>query len=150
MEIRPSSASLARKDWAERGGSRSWNGAVLQKRPWMEEALNASGNASHRDALSGEVFPSLTGHVALTIDDGLCRSGSSSSMIAEVRQLLKDGALSACTIGVGQRLHVRSCCEEFGAKATFFLCSDYVDGFEDDAKGLLADGHEFANHCALE
>ncbi|CAE7248052.1 unnamed protein product [Symbiodinium pilosum] len=70
-------------------------------------------------------FPSTEGHVALTIDDGLCRSGSDSSMITEVRQLLK----------------------EHSAKATFFLCSDYVDGFEEDAKGLLADGHEFANHC---
>ena len=37
--------------------------------------------------------------------------------------------------------------QEHGAKATFFLCSDYVNGFEDDAKELLADGHEFANHC---
>ena len=34
-----------------------------------------------------------------------------------------------------------------GACATFFLCSDYVEGFEREALELLADGHEFGNHC---
>eukprot|EP00434_Breviolum_minutum_P031947 symbB.v1.2.028252.t1/scaffold2980.1/size66004/1 len=65
------------------------------------------------------------GHVSLTIDDGLCRSGKDRSMIPEVRNLLK----------------------EHQALATFFLCSDYVEGFEEEAKELLMDGHEFANHC---
>jgi len=70
-------------------------------------------------------FPGTEGHVALTIDDGLCRCGPSKSLISEVQRLLKEN----------------------GAKATFFLCSDYVNGFEEEAKALLADGHEFANHC---
>ncbi|CAK9036945.1 Uncharacterized 30.6 kDa protein in fumA 3'region (ORF2) [Durusdinium trenchii] len=65
------------------------------------------------------------GHVALTIDDGLCRSGAGRSMVTEVRELLK----------------------EHGAQATFFLCSDYVEDLEAEAKQLLEDGHEFANHC---
>ena len=32
--------------------------------------------------------------------------------------------------------------EEHGAQATFFLCSDYVEGFEQLAQELLKDGHE--------
>ncbi|CAK9116735.1 unnamed protein product [Durusdinium trenchii] len=69
--------------------------------------------------------PTAQGHVALTIDDGLCRSGAGRSMVTEVRELLK----------------------EHGAQATFFLCSDYVEDLEAEAKQLLEDGHEFANHC---
>ncbi|CAJ1341604.1 unnamed protein product [Effrenium voratum] len=70
-------------------------------------------------------FPAVEGKVALTVDDGLCRSGTDRSMIREVRQLLKD----------------------HNAKATFFLCTNYVEGFETEARHLLDDGHEFANHC---
>lgn len=34
-------------------------------------------------------------------------------------------------------------CQEHGATATFFLCSDYVNGFEEEAEKLLAENHEF-------
>ena len=33
--------------------------------------------------------------------------------------------------------------QEHGATATFFLCSDYVNGFEEEAEKLLAENHEF-------
>eukprot|EP00435_Cladocopium_sp_Y103_P010968 s1561_g2.t2 len=72
--------------------------------------------------------PETQGHVALTIDDGLCRSGAERSLIPEVRRLL----------------------QEHGATATFFLCSDYVNGFEEEAQQLLAEHHEFGNHCPCD
>ena len=37
--------------------------------------------------------------------------------------------------------------QDHNAKATFFLCTNYVEGFETEARHLLDDGHEFANHC---
>eukprot|EP00931_Biecheleriopsis_adriatica_P104627 TRINITY_DN79273_c0_g1_i2.p1 TRINITY_DN79273_c0_g1~~TRINITY_DN79273_c0_g1_i2.p1 ORF type:complete len:247 (+),score=59.50 TRINITY_DN79273_c0_g1_i2:46-786(+) len=74
--------------------------------------------------------PGVKGHVALTIDDGLCRSGAENSMAAEVRQLLK----------------------EHDATATFFLCSEYIQGpeLEGEARALIAEGHEFGNHCTKD
>jgi len=72
--------------------------------------------------------PGVEGHVALTIDDGLCRSGPENSLVAEVRALLA----------------------EHEARATFFVCSDYLPGHEADARGLLADGHEFGNHMTCD
>ena len=65
-------------------------------------------------------------------------------MIADVRELLKDSLQESILFFEAPQLF-----EEHGAKATFFLCSDYVAGFEDEAKTLLADGHEFANHCPV-
>lgn len=72
--------------------------------------------------------PGVRGHVALTIDDGLCRGGRDRALIAEVRELLR----------------------KHGATATFMLCSDYVAGFEGEAKLLCEDGHEFGNHCPCD
>ena len=68
--------------------------------------------------------PGVAGHVALTIDDGICRQGADCCLADEVRTLLL----------------------EYGAKATFFVCSEYVKGFEDDARQFVQDGHELANH----
>mmetsp|Transcript_81292 Transcript_81292/g.252306 ORF Transcript_81292/g.252306 Transcript_81292/m.252306 type:complete len:257 (+) Transcript_81292:73-843(+) len=72
--------------------------------------------------------PGVQGCVALTIDDGLCRSGTECSLVSEVRELLKRHA----------------------ARATFFLCSEYLSGCETEAQQLLEDGHEFANHMTLD
>mmetsp|Transcript_114587 Transcript_114587/g.286397 ORF Transcript_114587/g.286397 Transcript_114587/m.286397 type:complete len:357 (-) Transcript_114587:75-1145(-) len=69
--------------------------------------------------------PRIAGLVALTIDDGLCRQDPNCSLVAEVRDMLR----------------------QHGAKATFMLCSDYLEGVEEEARGLLEDGHEFGNHC---
>jgi len=83
---------------------------------------------SYRDTLcyfSSQEHPGVDGYVALTIDDGLCRQTVGNSLVEEVRSLL----------------------QRFRARATFFLCSDYTAGLEDMAKRLLADGHEFGNHC---
>merc|ERR1740122_332597 len=41
---------------------------------------------------------------------------------------------------------MRELLQKHSAAATFFLCSDYTMSFEEEARGLLADGHEFANH----
>lgn len=69
--------------------------------------------------------PGVEGCVALTIDDGLARGGPEKALVDEVRTALKNK----------------------NARATFFLCSDYLAGLEDAARALLEDGHEFANHC---
>lgn len=69
-------------------------------------------------------FPHIKGHVVLTIDDGLSRGGDETSMVEDVRQLLA----------------------EYEAKATFFVCSKYLDGVQDGAAALVSDGHEFGNH----
>ena len=69
-------------------------------------------------------FPAATGYVALTIDDGICRQSTDCCMAEDVRNLL--------------RVH--------GATATFFLCSEYVNGFEGEVRQLISDGHELANH----
>lgn len=75
--------------------------------------------------------PGVRGHVALTIDDGLCRQeDAGQSMADEVGDLLK----------------------RHGANATFFLCSDYVrePRLEEQARRLVADGNELGNHCARD
>lgn len=72
--------------------------------------------------------PGVQGTVALTIDDGFSRNGAQSSLVPEVRALLKQHA----------------------ARATFFLCSDYLTGCEADAQSLLEDGHELANHMTMD
>ncbi len=68
----------------------------------------------------------VRGHVALTIDDGLSRGGSATSMVDEVRKVLA----------------------EHGARATFFVCTKYIEGedMQRAAASLVADGHELANH----
>merc|ERR1712080_641028 len=33
------------------------------------------------------------------------------------------------------------------ASATFFVCSDYLEGVEHEARAILDDGCEFGNHC---
>lgn len=73
------------------------------------------------------IDPPGRGLVALTIDDGLCRGDDSkASMVSLVQELLK----------------------EYGATATFFVCSDYCGGAdrEDEIPSLLAEGHELGNH----
>mmetsp|Transcript_143812 Transcript_143812/g.459516 ORF Transcript_143812/g.459516 Transcript_143812/m.459516 type:complete len:690 (+) Transcript_143812:69-2138(+) len=70
-------------------------------------------------------YPGVAGCIALTIDDAPCHvSDPACCMLKEVKELL----------------------EEFHAKATFFLCTDFVPGHEDDLVALLQDGHEVANH----
>mmetsp|Transcript_54053 Transcript_54053/g.128764 ORF Transcript_54053/g.128764 Transcript_54053/m.128764 type:complete len:266 (+) Transcript_54053:75-872(+) len=74
---------------------------------------------------SGQDAAAVEGYVALTIDDGICRQGDlAKSMAPEVEALLK----------------------EYDAKVTFFLCSNYVQGFEEQVSSLVADGHELGNH----
>jgi len=67
------------------------------------------------------------GYVGLTIDDGLCRGGSDSSMVQEVRDVL----------------------HKYGAHATFFVCTDYTTTDAATAQ-LLMDGHELGNHCSRD
>ena len=62
--------------------------------------------------------------VALTIDDGLSRNGARASLVPEVRRLLA----------------------KHNARATFFVCSRYLVDVEDEAGGLISDGHELGNH----
>ena len=72
-------------------------------------------------------YPGVKGYVALTIDDGLCRMAGCS-----------------LTTQVGQLLN------EHDARATFFVCSDYLAGCEQEAATLLAAGNEFANHLTAD
>lgn len=62
--------------------------------------------------------------IALTIDDGLSRGGSATSMADDVFRLL----------------------QKYNAHATFFVCTDYVEGQEDSVQALLDNGHEMGNH----
>mmetsp|Transcript_59334 Transcript_59334/g.133667 ORF Transcript_59334/g.133667 Transcript_59334/m.133667 type:complete len:272 (-) Transcript_59334:90-905(-) len=83
---------------------------------------------TYRDTVcyySVRYYPAVKGHVALTIDDGLCRQGADKSLAEDVRRLL----------------------QEHGATATFFICSDYLVGLGDAARAFLEDGHELGNHC---
>jgi peptidoglycan-N-acetylglucosamine deacetylase len=68
----------------------------------------------------------VQGTVALTIDDGLCRHGAKHSMVDVVAGLLR----------------------QHNAHATFFVCTKYLCGLEEAARGLVADGHELGNHLA--
>lgn len=73
-----------------------------------------------------QLYPQVKGMLALTIDDAPCRARElDKAMIKEVLALLR----------------------EFEAQATFFLCTDYVKGYEDGMKEALLQGHEVANHC---
>ena len=69
-------------------------------------------------------FPECTGFVALTIDDGLSRGGPSTSLASQLCALLRS----------------------YNAHATFFVCTEYTT--TDDARRILADGHELGNHLA--
>eukprot|EP00930_Biecheleria_cincta_P056185 TRINITY_DN42354_c0_g1_i1.p1 TRINITY_DN42354_c0_g1~~TRINITY_DN42354_c0_g1_i1.p1 ORF type:complete len:407 (+),score=48.92 TRINITY_DN42354_c0_g1_i1:259-1479(+) len=63
--------------------------------------------------------------IALTIDDGLCYpTQKEHSKVEDVRKLL----------------------EKHKAHATFFLIGNRIRGCEDEAKKLIADGHEFGCH----
>lgn len=64
--------------------------------------------------------------VALTIDDGLCRSaGDNNSLVKEVGELLGN----------------------YEAHATFFVCTEYLkDHQREEALQLLQEGHELGNH----
>jgi len=42
---------------------------------------------------------------------------------------------------------IRALLKKHRASATFFVCSDYLDGVEDEARALLEDGCELGNHC---
>lgn len=67
------------------------------------------------------------GYIALTIDDGICRTGSQNNMIQDVCQLLD---------------------QYRQAKATFFVCTDYTT--REDAHILLEHGHELGNHLSKD
>jgi len=76
-----------------------------------------------------EAHPGVMHMLALTIDDAPCRQREGGkSMVAEVRQVLR----------------------EFNATATFFLCTDFVQGHEKSLAQLLQEGHEVANHCPAD
>lgn len=69
------------------------------------------------------------GQISLTISGAPCRQ--------------RDVAL--CMIP-----EVRAALLEFDAKATFFLHTGYVQGYEADLLALLQDGHEIANSCDVD
>lgn len=70
-------------------------------------------------------YPGVAGHVALTIDDGLCAEAKQgNSLAAEVLELLR----------------------EHEARATFFLVLGHVRGLDHELRRLVAEGHELANH----
>lgn len=85
----------------------------------------ASSMGPYRDTVFS--FPDVKGYVALTIDDGLCRNAGC-SLAKEVLELL----------------------QKHDARATFFICSDYLSGCEEEAFALLGAGHEFANHLTAD
>jgi len=72
--------------------------------------------------------PKVVGHCALTIDDGPTRHGPGTSLTPDVLALL----------------------EEYQARATFFLVSDYVLGNEADVRAIVAAGHELGHHCTTD
>eukprot|EP00971_Amphidinium_carterae_P085832 1697963-Amphidinium_carterae.1 len=72
--------------------------------------------------------------------------------VIDVRSPTTSFARGSCLV---TRLVVRMLFAVWGgahcqAKATFFICSDYVAGVEKDARRLLRDGHELGNHCPEE
>jgi len=74
-------------------------------------------------------LPGVHGYVALTVDGGPCRQeGEDKCMVSEVQEVLL----------------------AFGAKATFFLCTDFVPGHESVVMDLVRDGHEIANRCPAD
>ncbi|CAE8627548.1 unnamed protein product, partial [Polarella glacialis] len=91
-------------------------------------SLAGSLSSTYRDTVcyySLKECPAVRGVVALTIDDGLCRQGPGKAVVAEVLDALR----------------------QHQAKATFFVCSEYLKGFEEEAGQLLREGCELANHC---
>jgi len=84
-------------------------------------------NSAYRNTIS-HFYPNNEPYVALTIDDGLSRGGSSTSMTAEVLALLK----------------------KYNAHATFFVCTDYVQDQDDSVRALLEQGHELGNHLKAD
>lgn len=73
-------------------------------------------------------FSGVSGVCALTIDDGLSRGGPESSLVEDMRALLKRHA----------------------ATATFFVCTDYLEGLESAAAAMVDDGHELGHHMASD
>jgi peptidoglycan/xylan/chitin deacetylase (PgdA/CDA1 family) len=69
-------------------------------------------------------FEGVEDCVALTIDDGISRGGSDSSLCTDVLKLL----------------------EQHDAHCTFFVCSKYIEIVPEDAAALIAAGNEFGNH----
>ena len=62
--------------------------------------------------------------VALTIDDGLCRGEVGCCWARKVSALLR----------------------KHEARATFFVCSNYLQGVEGEVTALVQEGHEIGNH----
>ena len=69
-------------------------------------------------------FEGVEGHVALSIDDGLARGGTDTSLVPEVLKLL----------------------QQHDAHCTFFVCANYLANLQPDAAALVAAGNEFGNH----
>lgn len=84
--------------------------------------LKKANPSAYRDTIG--YFKPPKPVIALTIDDGLCRGGSDSSMANEVFALLK----------------------KYNAHATFFVCTNYVQDQEDTVRALFEKGHELGNH----
>lgn len=75
------------------------------------------------------LYPGVRGKIALTIDDAPCHVAQTDMcLLKEVGKLLA----------------------QFNSKATFFLCTDFVAGHEEDLRALLREGHEVANHCEAD
>mmetsp|Transcript_17364 Transcript_17364/g.40497 ORF Transcript_17364/g.40497 Transcript_17364/m.40497 type:complete len:625 (-) Transcript_17364:128-2002(-) len=95
-------------------------------RPWLEFAFPGSlcyfDEVEYRGLCAGE-----QGMIALTLDDAPC-SPNGEPMLDEIQKVL----------------------DEFGAKATFFLTTDYVAGHEETLRDLVRAGHEVANHCEAD
>mmetsp|Transcript_44051 Transcript_44051/g.104230 ORF Transcript_44051/g.104230 Transcript_44051/m.104230 type:complete len:410 (+) Transcript_44051:115-1344(+) len=75
-----------------------------------------------------EQFPGVQGVIALTIDDAPGRFGAERSQVDEVRRILR----------------------RYGARATFFVMSDYIQGHERALQALCHDGNELQNHGARD
>ncbi|CAK0867830.1 unnamed protein product [Prorocentrum cordatum] len=73
-------------------------------------------------------FPSVAGHVALTIDDAPGRLPQACSRIPDVADLLRAR----------------------GARASFFLMGGSVRGHEADLVRLVREGHELCNHAVAD
>jgi peptidoglycan/xylan/chitin deacetylase (PgdA/CDA1 family) len=105
-------------------------GAVI-KRVWRLVGRRAVMNRLMPNSLcyfDARINPQVEGLVALTIDDAPCRLGHKNSMIAEVRNVLR----------------------EFEASATFMVMGKFIQGSEDDLVSLLSDGHELGNHGLVD
>lgn len=72
--------------------------------------------------------PGVTGLFAMTIDDAPCLGGADESLVDELLQILA----------------------EYDARATFMICSDFVQGHEAGVERIVAAGHELANHMPAD